>query len=97
MTTTQPVEFDPFSSVFFEDPYPTYRRLRDESPVYTNEKYGFVALSRYADVVKAHRDWDTFSSAHGVDLGTLSSGEAPPEPISMIMMDPPSTITCGRS
>ena len=70
-------------------PLPDLPPAPDESPVYTNEKYGFVALSRYADVVKAHRDWDTFSSAHGVDLGTLSSGEAPPDPISMIMMDPP--------
>jgi cytochrome P450 len=83
------VEFDPFSDVFFEDPYPTYRRLRDEAPVYMSEKYGFVALSRYEDVVRAHRDWDTFSSAHGVDLGTLSSRNSPPEPVSMIMMDPP--------
>lgn len=86
---TDPVEFDPFSEVFFEDPYPTYRRLRDEAPVYTNDNYGFVALSRYSDVVQAHRDFDTFSSAHGVDLGTLSSGSPPPEPLSMIMMDPP--------
>jgi cytochrome P450 len=86
---TTAVEFDPFSDVFFEDPYPTYRRLRDEAPVYTNDKYGFVALSRYADVVQAHRDWDTFSSAHGVEMGTLTSGKPPPEPVSMIMMDPP--------
>ena len=84
-----PVEFDPFSNVFFDDPYPTYRRLRDEAPVYKNEKYGFVALSRYEDVVTAHRDWDTFSSTRGVDLVTLASGKPPPEPVSMIMMDPP--------
>jgi cytochrome P450 len=83
------VEFDPFSDVYFDDPYPTYRRLRDEAPVYMNERYGFVALSRYADVVQAHRDWDTFSSAHGVDLGTLSSRNRLPESLSMIMMDPP--------
>jgi cytochrome P450 len=83
------VEFDPFSEVFFDDPYPTYRRLRDEAPVYMNDRYGFVALSRFADVVQAHRDWDTFSSAHGVDLGTLSSGNRLPEALSMIMMDPP--------
>ena len=57
-----PVEFDPFSSVFFDDPYPTYRRLRDEAPVYSNDQYGFVALSRYDDVVSAHRDWETYSS-----------------------------------
>ncbi len=86
---TEPVEFDPFSSVFFDDPYPTYRRLRDEAPVYRNDKYGFVALSRYADVVAVHRDWETYSSTRGVDLITLASGVPPPEPLSMIMMDPP--------
>jgi hypothetical protein len=39
------VEFDPFSEVFCNDPINTYRRLRDESPVYPNEKYGFWALA----------------------------------------------------
>jgi hypothetical protein len=36
------VEFDRFSDVFFNDPFNTYRRLRDEAPVYHNEKYGFL-------------------------------------------------------
>ncbi len=35
------VDFDPLSPTFFDDPYPTYQRLRDEAPVYHNEKYGF--------------------------------------------------------
>lgn len=67
-----------------------YRRLRDEAPVYDSEKYGFYALSRFADVVTAHRDWQGFSSAHGVELSSLSKD---PELIksfrSIIMMDPP--------
>jgi cytochrome P450 len=89
-TRPAPVEFDPFSDVFFDDPYDTYRRLRDEAPVYHNQRYGFWALSRYDDVVEAHKDWKTFSSSHGVDLHTLST---PPEDVavfrSIIMMDPP--------
>lgn len=89
-TSESPVEFDPFSHVYFDDPYEMYRRLRDEAPVYHNEKYGFWALSRYDDVVRAHKDWETFSSSHGVDLNTLSTD---PEIInqfkSIIMMDPP--------
>jgi cytochrome P450 len=88
-STQEAVEFDPYSEVFFDDPYPTYKRMRDEAPVYWNGHYGFMALSRYEDVVMAHRDWDTFSSTRGVDLVTLSSGNPPPEPVSMIMMDPP--------
>jgi cytochrome P450 len=89
MTTTA-VEFDPFSDTYFNDPTEVYRRLRDESPVYFSERYGFYALSRFADVVSAHRDWQGFSSAHGVELSSLSRD---PEHIrnlrSIIMMDPP--------
>jgi cytochrome P450 len=89
MSTTT-VEFDPFSDEYFNDPTEVYRRLRDEAPVYFNERYGFYALSRFADVVTAHRDWQGFSSAHGVDLNSLTKD---PELIksfrSIIMMDPP--------
>ena len=86
----QAVEFDPFSDDFFNDPTETYRRLRDEAPVWFSEKYGFYALSRFADVLAAHRDWEGFSSAHGIELFTLSKD---PEEIKtygqIIMMDPP--------
>ena len=90
MTTTAAVEFDPFSDEYFNDPTDVYRRLRDEAPVYFSERYGFYALSRFADLVAAHRDWQGFSSAHGVELSTLTRD---PEIIknfrSIIMMDPP--------
>ena len=68
-----------------------YRRLRDEAPVYFNERYGFYALSRFADVVAAHRDWEGFSSAHGVDLSTLTKRPRARSRSyrSIIMMDPP--------
>jgi cytochrome P450 len=85
-TTGEP-EFDPFSDVFFNDPYPTYKRLRDEAPVYYNETYGFYAISRHEDVSEAYKNHETFSSSHGVDLATMTSDE-PIHPI-LIMMDPP--------
>jgi cytochrome P450 len=87
-TAGAPVEFDPFSEVFFDDPYEMYARLRDEAPVYFSERYGFYALSRFDDVCDAHKDWATFSSEYGVDLNTLSKGEKPTFD-SIIMMDPP--------
>ena len=86
-TTQAPVEFDPFSEVFFQNPYPTYQRMRDEAPVYYNEKYGFWALTRYDDVAEASKDFETYSSARGIELSQLTSNEPPP-PL-MIMMDPP--------
>ena len=88
------VEFDPFSSTFFDDPYDMYRSLRDEAPVYFNDRYGFYALSRYDDVVAAHKDWQTYSSSHGVDLHMLTSDPAMAASMrSIIMMDPPAHDT----
>lgn len=87
------VDFDPFSAEFFDDPSEIYRQLRDDAPVYFSDRYGdgFYALSRYDDVVAAHKDWETFSSSHGIDLSLMSQD---PEDIasyrSLIMMDPPS-------
>src|SRR3954454_7002235 len=87
---TIPVEFDPFSDDYFNDPTEVYRRLRDEAPVYFSEKYGFYALSRFADVVSAHRDWQGVSSAHGIELSSLSADdEVLANFRSIIMMDPP--------
>ncbi len=82
------VEFDPYSDVFFDNPYETYRWMRDEAPVYYNEKWDFYALSRHDDVVAAHRDWETFSSAYGVTLDALSLRERYSSNM-LIIMDPP--------
>jgi cytochrome P450 len=88
--TAASVEFDPFSDEYFDDPTDVYRRLREEAPVYFSERYGFYALSRFEDVVTAHRDWKGLSSTHGVDLSSLTKD---PDLIKMlgmiIMMDPP--------
>jgi cytochrome P450 len=89
-TLNSPLEFDPFSDEYFNGPYDLYKRFRDEAPVYFNEKYGFWALFRYHDILPAHKDWQTFSSAHGVDLSTLNTDEALIKMYrSLIMMDPP--------
>ena len=79
--------FDPFSEDFFNGAYETYRRMRDEAPVYRNDKHDFFALSRYADVEAAHRDPRTFSSAKGTVLEIMGNDLASTE--QMIFMDPP--------
>jgi cytochrome P450 len=86
------LEFDPFSDVFFNDPYPTYRRMRDEAPVYYNETYEFYAISRHADVTAAYKNVEVFSSSRGVDLATIKHGfmnRNMPVPKLIIMIDPP--------
>lgn len=81
---SQPVTYDPYAYEIHEDPYPTYKRLRDEAPAYRNPQLGFWALSRYQDVYDALHDWQTYSSVGGVALE--GSGKAPPM---IIAMDPP--------
>ena len=57
MTTTDPdVYYDPYDFDIDSDPYPVWRRLRDERPLYYNERYDFYALSRFEDVEPA---WST--------------------------------------
>ena len=88
MGQTKTVEFDPFSRDFFDDPYDTYADLRDHAPCYFSEQYDFYALSRFDDVVTAHRDFETFTSTHGQTYEQLASGE-PADMGSIISMDPP--------
>ncbi|MDT5347707.1 MAG: hypothetical protein QOH91_994 [Mycobacterium sp.] len=83
-----PMEFNPYSDSFFDDPYDTYRWMRDEAPVYYSERWDFHALTRYDDVVAAHRDWETFSSSYGVTLDALSMRHKFDMNM-LILMDPP--------
>ena len=85
MTTT--LYWDPFDVDIDTDPYEVWRLLRDEAPVYYNDRYDFYALSRFADVQAAHRDPRTFLSSHATVLELMG-----PDPIpsgQMIFLDPP--------
>ncbi|MDT5007813.1 MAG: hypothetical protein QOJ24_4989 [Mycobacterium sp.] len=86
--TTSELVFDPFSEEFFNGPWEIYRRMREEAPVYYNKEHDFYALSRHEDVAAAFKDYQTYSSAYGLDLATVKSDE--PMPVKMIIvMDPP--------
>ena len=89
MTTTDAeLYYDPFDFEIDTDPYPIWRRLRDERPLYYNERYDFYALSRFEDVEPCLVDWRTYSSAKGTILELIKSGmEIPPG--SIIFEDPP--------
>jgi cytochrome P450 len=82
------IEFDPFSATFFDDPTETYARLRDEAPLYFNDKYGFYALSRHEDVIAAHGDAARLVSSYGVTVELLMKKQ-PMVTNMMIVMDPP--------
>src|ERR1700744_1514677 len=86
MTKSKEV-FDPFSEEFFNGAWNTYRRMQEEAPVYYSEEYDFYALTRHEDVATGLKDFETYSSAYGIDLSMVRSGEKPPQTI--IFMDPP--------
>jgi cytochrome P450 len=89
MTSTHTeVYYDPFNFEIDSDPYPAWKRLREECPLYYNEEYGFYALSRYADVERGLIEWETYSSAKGTLLELIKADiEIPPG--SIIFEDPP--------
>jgi cytochrome P450 len=84
----QDLYWDPFDVELDTAPYDTWRRMRDEAPVYRNERHDFWALSRFADVNAAHRDPATFLSGRGTVL-ELMGQELDQQPGLMIFMDPP--------
>jgi cytochrome P450 len=90
MTTTQTTDvyYDPYDVGIVSDPYPVYARLREEAPIYYNERYDFWAISRYADVEKALSDWETFSNSRGDILELIQSDFDMPKGV-MMMEDPP--------
>jgi cytochrome P450 len=86
MTVTD-LYYDPYDYTIDTDPYPIWKRMRDEAPVYFNEKLDFYALTRYDDVLDGLLATDTFVSSHGILLEVITD-----EPYGipmMIMMDPP--------
>lgn len=82
------VYFDPYDVDINANPYPSFARLRDEAPLYYNEKYDFYALSRFADVNKALVDHETFSSARGAIIELIKANIDIP-PGTVIFEDPP--------
>ena len=90
MIATQPSDltYDPYDVTLNADPYPVYRRLRDESPLYYNEKHDFYAVSRAEDVERGLSDRETFSNARSDVLEFIKAGVEFPSGI-FIFEDPP--------
>ena len=86
--TSGDVYYDPYDFEIDADPHPVWKRLRDEAPLYYNEKYDFFALSRWDDVEPALVDWETYRSGRGSVLELIKANvEMPPGII--LFEDPP--------
>lgn len=90
MTTQQAVElyYDPFDNDIDDDPYPIWKRMRSEAPLYYNEKYNFYALSRWDDVARELPNWQAYRSGRGTTADILFSGIEVPPGI-LLFEDPP--------
>jgi cytochrome P450 len=87
MTILEEIDWDPYDTTIDTDPYALWKRMRDEAPVYRNDRYDFWALSRFDDVQAAHRNPKTFISGKatvlelmGTELGDITA---------LIFSDPP--------
>ncbi len=87
-TTDSDIYYDPYDFEIDTNPYPIWRRLREERPLYYNERYDFYALSQFDDVERGLIEWKTYSSAKGTLLEIIKSGMEIPAG-SIIFEDPP--------
>ena len=88
VTSGNDVYYDPYDVDIDADPYPVFRRLREESPLYRNETHDFYALSRYADVEAGLKDRETYISGRGAILELIKSDIEMPSGV-IIFEDPP--------
>src|SRR6266545_206350 len=82
------VSYDPYDVGINADPYPVFRRLREEAPLYRNEQHDFYALSRFDDVQRGFNDRQTFISGRGGILELIRADIEMPSGV-LIFEDPP--------
>jgi cytochrome P450 len=73
------IYYDPYDAEIQGDPFPVFRRLREEAPLYYNDRFDFYAVSRFEDVEKGLLDHETYSSARGVILEMIRQSIAFPD------------------
>jgi cytochrome P450 len=82
------VYYDPYDAEIDVDPYPVWKRLRDEAPLYYNETHDFYALSRFTDVERGLIEWQTYRSGKGSILELIKADITLPPGI-ILFEDPP--------
>ncbi|MCL6641619.1 MAG: cytochrome P450, partial [Candidatus Rokubacteria bacterium] len=88
-TTTAPdLYYDPYTAINDPDPYPLYKRMRDEAPLYYNEKLDFYAVTRYEDCERGLVDAKRYISGRGGILELIKANVEMP-PGNLIFEDPP--------
>jgi cytochrome P450 len=88
VTVKAEIYYDPYDVEIHADPYPTFKRLREEMPLYYNEQHDFYAVSRYVDVERGFIDKENLISSKGDVLEMIKANVAMP-PGTFIYEDPP--------
>jgi len=88
MTVASELYYDPYDVEIHADPYPIFKRLREEMPLYYNDRHDFYAVSRYDDVQRTLGDRTNFTSTKG-DVLELMKAEVQIPPGTFIFEDPP--------
>ncbi len=94
VTSGSEIYFDPYDVEINADPYPIYKRLRDEAPIYFNEKHDFWMLTRHADIQEALVNWKVFTSSRSDILDVIKADFDLPGGV--IMFEDPPVHTAHR-
>jgi cytochrome P450 len=91
-TSDSDIYYDPYDFEIDANPYPVWKRMREEAPLYYNEKHDFFAVTRFEDVERGLKDWETYRSGRGSVLefikANLETGFEMPSGV-ILMEDPP--------
>ena len=90
------IDFDIYDHAVQDDPYPLFRRLRDEVPLFHNAEHDYWVVTRHADVHDVTRDDDTFSNSHGVSIDASAWNPYAHTVMSFLAMDPPEQVRLRR-
>jgi cytochrome P450 len=90
-----PVYWDPYNPEIWSNPYPVFRRLREETPLYYNAEHDFYALSRFADIKQGLADGESYSSARGGIIEFIKANMEIPQ--GMFIFEDPPMHTAHRS
>jgi cytochrome P450 len=92
--STVDLYYDTYNVEINADPYPVYRRLREEAPLYYNETHDFFAVSRYEDVERGLLEAPTYISGKGGIIELIKADiEIPP---GVLIFEDPPTHTMHR-
>jgi cytochrome P450 len=87
-------DWTPYDYDLLRNPHDTFRRIREEAPVYYNAEFDFYAVTRYADCVRGLADRQTFRNGKGVMLEQIRSGV--PMPRGLFNFEDPPQHTLHR-